>query len=57
MIEKIPYFKALNAAQIKRLEQISIHKSYKKGEILFFEGEHSQYLLVLLKGILKIYKT
>ena len=57
MIEKIPYFKALNEAQIKRLEQISIHKSYKKGEILFFEGERSQYLLVLLKGILKIYKT
>ena len=57
MLERIPYFKALSAAQIDRLEQISIHKSYKKGEILFFEGERSQYLLVLLKGILKIYKT
>ena len=57
MLERIPYFKALSAAQIDRLEQISIHKSYKKGEILFFEGERSQYLLILLKGILKIYKT
>lgn len=57
MLDKIPFFKGLNADELKRLSEISIHKSYRKGEILFFEGERSQYLQILLKGILKVYKT
>ena len=39
MLDKIPFFKGLNADELKRLSEISIHKSYRKGEILFFEGE------------------
>lgn len=57
MIEKIPFFKNLNPADIKNIEQISVFKKYNKGEIFFLEGEKPVNLSILIKGRLKIYKT
>ena len=37
MLEQIPFFQGLNEAELKRLEDISILKKYKKGEFLFME--------------------
>lgn len=57
MIEKIPFFKSLPKNDLEKIKDISLIQTYQKGEILFLEGEESQWLSILLKGRLKIYKT
>ena len=55
-LKEIPFFKNLSEKELKRLKEISFFKSYKKGEILFYEGEKSENLLILVQGVVKIYK-
>lgn len=43
-------------AQLEKLGRISNHKEFKKDNILFLEGERSERLHILTKGILKVYK-
>ncbi|ANE34121.1 putative nitrosative stress-response regulator NssR, Crp/Fnr family [Campylobacter hyointestinalis subsp. lawsonii CCUG 27631] len=57
MIKQIPFFTDLNEEEIKKLENISVLKSYKRDEFLFIEGEEAKWFNVLLKGTIKIYKT
>lgn len=57
MIEDIPFFSSLNEKELKRIEEISTPKQYKKEEFLFIEGQKSQWLNIILKGAVKIYKT
>ncbi|MBP3223780.1 MAG: Crp/Fnr family transcriptional regulator [Campylobacter sp.] len=57
MLKFIPFFKGLDEAKIERLAQISSKKAFKKGEILFYEGDKSSHLIILLKGTIEIYKT
>lgn len=56
-LKQIPFFSKLTEEQIRLLEDISTVRAYKKGDILFYEGEESRYLHVLLSGVLKLYKT
>ncbi|RAZ50172.1 Crp/Fnr family transcriptional regulator [Campylobacter hyointestinalis subsp. lawsonii] len=57
LIKQIPFFTDLNEEEIKKLENISVLKSYKRDEFLFIEGEEAKWFNVLLKGTIKIYKT
>lgn len=50
-------FNHLNEEQFKRLQEISNIIEYKKGSILFFEGDEAKSLIILIDGILKVYKT
>jgi CRP/FNR family transcriptional regulator len=43
--------------RLARLEEISNIVEYKKGTILFFEGDEAKNMIVLLDGILQVYKT
>ncbi len=56
-LEDIPMFSALNQDCIKAL-QGDIHiKNYAKKNIVFYEGDESEYLHILLHGSVKLYKT
>ncbi|PPB52620.1 Crp/Fnr family transcriptional regulator [Campylobacter hyointestinalis subsp. hyointestinalis] len=57
LIKQIPFFTDLNEEEIKKLENISVLKNYKRDEFLFMEGEEAKWFNVLLKGTIKIYKT
>ena len=57
MIEQIPFFQGLDAADLAKLEAISVIKKYKKGEFLFIEGEDPKWLTFLITGSVKLYKT
>ncbi|MBR8465681.1 Crp/Fnr family transcriptional regulator [Campylobacter sp. faydin G-140] len=57
MLSKISFFKDLDETQLKRLESITILKKYKKGEFLFMEGDEPKWLIFLLSGSIKLYKT
>ena len=56
-LEEIPMFSALGQNHLKELqEQIHI-KKYTKESIVFYEGDKSEYLYILLSGSVKLYKT
>jgi len=50
-------FRHLDPAKFERLKEISNIVEYKKGTIVFFEGDEAKNLLILLDGILQVYKT
>lgn len=53
----IELFQALNQAETDRLYKISSLKEYKKGNIVFYEGDQPKKLKLLLDGIVKVYKV
>ncbi|WP_169785213.1 Crp/Fnr family transcriptional regulator [Campylobacter curvus] len=57
VLRQIPFFKCLDEDEMKQLEDITIAKKYKKGEFLFMEGEEPKWLIFLLSGSVKLYKT
>lgn len=57
MIEKLDMFKNLDKKELERLNEISIIKKYKKGEFLFMEGDEPKWLLFLLSGSVRLYKS
>jgi len=50
-------FEHLEADQLKRLEEISRTKRFRKGDTIFFEGDKAEKLIILTDGVLKVYKT
>lgn len=55
-LKNIDFFKSLNEKQIQRLIDISIFQSFDKEYILFHKGDKSDYIYVLIEGVVKIYK-
>ena len=49
------YFSFLEEKDLDKLKDISIKKTYKKDEILFYKGDESKYLHLLVSGIVKLY--
>ncbi len=50
-------FPNLSRKELYHLQKISKQENKKKGDILFFEGDPSDYLFFLKSGVVKIYKT
>ncbi len=50
-------FRHLSDEKFARLEEISKIVDYKKGAILFFEGDEAKSLIILIEGVLQVYKT
>lgn len=56
-LHDIPMFSALGETYIKELKN-NIHiKHYTKDSIVFYEGDESEYLHILMEGGVKLYKT
>ncbi len=56
-LQECYFFDKLNSDEIKELESISKKVSYTKGSILFYEKEEPDSLILLVEGVVKIYKT
>ena len=54
-LEDFYFFSFLKNEDLVRLKEISIKKYYNKDEILFFKGDKSRYLHLLIKGVVKLY--
>lgn len=57
ILNEVSLFSKLDKEELKLLKNISTSKKYSKGEILFYEGDRSKNLHLLVEGILKLYKT
>jgi len=56
-LEEIPMFSALSPSHIKELYNQTHIKHFTKDSIVFYEGDESTYLHILLEGSIKLYKT
>ncbi|WP_236579187.1 Crp/Fnr family transcriptional regulator [Hydrogenimonas urashimensis] len=56
-LKKFYLFRHMSEEKLARLEEISNIVEYKKGTILFFEGDEAKNMIVLIDGILQVYKT
>jgi len=56
-LEDIPMFSALSPSHIKELYNQTHIKHFTKDSIVFYEGDESTYLHILLEGSIKLYKT
>ena len=56
-IDKIPFFANLPKPYQNILQDKLFEKHYKKDSIVFFEGDRSKYMYIVLEGSVKMYKT
>ena len=56
-LRSLPYFTALSAEEMERIENQVLEHSFAKGEILFLEGEPCRGLYVVKSGRVRIFKS
>ncbi|MCB4749746.1 MAG: cyclic nucleotide-binding domain-containing protein, partial [Sulfurovum sp.] len=56
-LEEIPIFSALEDKYLKELQNEIYIKHFLKDSIVFYEGDKSDYLHILIEGSVKLYKT
>ena len=56
-LEEIPMFSALTESHLKELCDQTHVKYFTKDSIVFYEGDESEYMHILLEGSIKLYKT
>lgn len=56
-LQQCYFFEKLDSEELRELEKISKKVSYTKGSILFYEKEEPDSLILLVEGVVKIYKT
>jgi len=56
-LKDIPMFSGLREEQLEELQAHVYTHQYTKESILFYEGDESEYLQILLDGTVKLYKT
>lgn len=55
-LKTLPFFSGLNKAHLNKILSISREENFKKGHIIFAEGEPCKGMYIVLKGEVKIYK-
>ena len=56
-LKTVPFFQELSEDELKKLAQVMEEKSFKKGEIVFSEGEVGKALYLLVEGEVEVVKT
>lgn len=56
-LKNIYLFEGLEDNTLQKIEDISTIEKLNKNNILFYEGDESKYMYILLKGIIKLYKV
>jgi len=57
LLKQIPIFEDFSDDDLVYLQDISIIKIFEKNRVIFFKGDDSKYLHILLEGNVKIYKN
>ena len=56
-LKDIPMFSSLQEKRIEKLQSDMIIHNYGKDSVVFYEGDSSDYLYILLEGTVRLYKT
>lgn len=57
MLKTIEIFSHLSSDQLQRLEAISLCRNYDEGQIIFYQGDKSEYFHIVLEGNVSVYKS
>ncbi|MCG8473064.1 MAG: Crp/Fnr family transcriptional regulator [Desulfobacterales bacterium] len=57
LLASVPLFQGLEAHDIEMLAGLAVRKSYRKGELVFSEGDPGDGFYIVAEGKAKIYKT
>jgi len=57
IIKKIPLFSELEPKELEQVKNIYLLRKYKKGQIIFIEGEPGEAVYFVKRGKIKIYKS
>ncbi len=57
LLKSIPIFNKLNSNELLSMQEISSIKELKKDEILFYEGDESKTLHIVIDGEIEVYKV
>lgn len=55
-LSDVPIFSTLQNQPMKEISELILRRKYKKGQMLFFEGDVSDKLFIIHQGKVKIYK-
>ena len=56
-LRRVPLFEGLEQPHLKALAEKTTERSFKKGEVLFFEGEPGDALYIVNTGTVKVYRV
>jgi CRP-like cAMP-binding protein len=56
-LRSLPYFSALNAAELDRIEKASSERTYGRGEVLLLEGDPCIGLHAVKSGMVRVFKS
>lgn len=56
-IKNIVLFKNIDEETVKKIETFTTEHKILKDTIIFYEGDESKFLYLLVKGVIKLYKT
>ncbi|MCC5910819.1 MAG: Crp/Fnr family transcriptional regulator [Clostridiaceae bacterium] len=57
ILRKIPAFSKLGQTDLEKISNITIEKNFKKGNLIFMEGEPGEAFYFVKSGKIKVYKT
>lgn len=55
-MRKVPIFSSLNPDEVEKISELITHKEFKKGELLMFDGEKSEHIVIIHEGSAKAFK-
>lgn len=55
-VSKVPFFNHLDDVDMVKIVDLSRHKHFKKGEVIYREGDPLEYLYIVHQGRVKIYQ-
>ncbi len=55
-VSKVPFFNHLQEEDMVKIADLSIHRNFKKGEMIYQKGNPLEYLYILHQGRVKIYQ-
>jgi CRP-like cAMP-binding protein len=57
ILSRIPFFSDLTQDQLGEIDTIALHRTFNKGEVIFFEGDDSNGFFVIVDGLVKVFKV
>ncbi|MCI0329662.1 MAG: Crp/Fnr family transcriptional regulator [candidate division Zixibacteria bacterium] len=57
LVRKIPFFASLSGADAKKIADLLVERTVKRGEYLFWEGDPADWLYVVKEGKIKLIKS
>ncbi len=55
-LHKVPIFSSLSQEELEKIADLISHREYKKGEMLLFDGEKSEAIIIIHEGSTKAFK-